>query len=274
MKKNNMSRSGLMRTLAVAALLLSVGLLPASAVTILSDTFSTGAAGAALNGAAVESYDSGSYGSAPLWVANVNTKYSGSGTITTAVAAQTLEGRIAITDPVSSIYSVQASITTNTADWVAIGFLGTTNISSATWTASNGALLWVYMRPDSLGNWVLYREGTASVLKTGNVKALLGSYSGSSAYTLTLNYNPTSMQANMLINGVDATNGWFNVSWSGGVDPTFAGAGFRENAVAGTIVGGPIIDDFSVTSVPEPSVAALLVVAASCGFFLRRKTVS
>lgn len=229
----------------------------AEAVTILSDSFSTGSSGTLLNGAAVQSYDSGLYGAAPLWIANTSTKYSGTGTITTMAAAQALEGRISITDPVSDIYSLQATVTPNTADWVAIGYMGTTNLSTA-WTSAGGALLWLYLRPDTNGNWVMYREATSTIIKTGNVKALLGSYSGSSAYTLTLNYNASTMQANLLINGVDATSGWFNVGWTGGVDPTFAGVGFRENSVAGTTAGGPIFDDFSLSSVPEPSTLALL----------------
>ncbi len=101
----------------------------------------------------------------------------------------------------------------------------------------------------SNGTWIL---GLAQA-KYSYISGTLAGFNASTPYTLTLNYNPTTYQASLAINGLDVSSGFRNLGITG--SPVVTTAGFSFSA---TGASSDTISNYSLTVVPEPSTVALV----------------
>lgn len=245
--------------LGMTSLLVVCGVMNASAVTVVSDNFNSGVANATLNGAAVSVYNASLYPvTAPTWTASALAVYdqTTSGVITSSTGAS-IQGLVSVPSVTSGVLTLQADVKVGSNDWIGIGFLKTTN-----WFDSNNPLFTsLNAAAAKIGT---YKNGAAGTVGISNV---ISGVSGTGTYTLKLVYDLDAATATTYLNG-----GLINTySITGLNSTTISYVGFRIASTSSTYDSGQF-DNFSYdyTAVPEPSTAALMVVA-SLGLVLSRR---
>lgn len=110
---------------AAGALLLPV---TASATVILADNF-TGTPGSAVNGTTIQTWDSGTYGSAPTWVASTTAVYNGAGDSIVSNVTGGFQLVAATPNQTSGNLTLEAtvSLVSGPIDWIGISFLQNTS---------------------------------------------------------------------------------------------------------------------------------------------------
>lgn len=232
------------KLLALSALLSLASVIPAFAAVIIADNFG-GTNNSQLNSAAVPTYDSALYSSAPTWVANSHVVYDSN----TATLNANNHGNSLVATPnqMGGILSLKADIKLDTAGWIGLAFY--TSASSSIFTATNPLTL------------MLTNEGTVSLRKNSTVDILgtwsIPSFDPGIVYTLELQYNRSAGTANVLLGGSQLNTSAIEIGSL--TDSTIGAVGFYVRKATGIDINlyGPEIAEFSYSSIPEPSTAAL-----------------
>lgn len=249
-----------MKALAGAALLISMfAATPAHATVIISDNFDSGTAGTALNGAAVQYYDSASYGSAPTWYGSAGTIYSATtaGVISSATNATTILGLVSVTDQSSGVMTLQADVRVGSSSWVGLGFLNGTN-----WFGTNNT---VFSILNGGGYVTTQKNGSTAV---GTSAAYTG-FVGTNTYTLKLVYDLDASTIKTYVNGTQMSS----YVLTGLNSSVINQLGFRIFNEGSAIADSGRIDNFiyDYAAVPEPSTFALFAGAGLMGLVLNRR---
>lgn len=234
---------------------------------ILSDSFNRANSG--LNGQTVESWNAGFYETAPTWSAPVNAVISG-GEVT-GNAHVGIYSRVATPNQTEGVLTISADIsfgTTNTAEWIGLGFALDTSVAL---TNSNNTLM-VILRNN--GTISLFKNGTSHTFYNQSWGAWNSvAFDPTATYNFELQYDRDAGTVNVRVDGA-------NVRLAPSVVGTLTSASFGSVGVqilpltGGNIVNNATVDNFLyTTSIPEPSAYAALVggVALAGGLIRRRR---
>lgn len=235
----------------------------ASATVLVSDSFAlngtTRTAGAGLDNLPPE-YETGS----AVWQ-SVFGRFGTSGGITTPDGFFGAGARIGITPPADNILSVSAQFSVATLDWGAIGFFQS---SSSSDRLNSDGLVWALVRPS--GDWTIFLNGTSTEVASGTIASF------SEPFTLGLSYDTSNQTARFytIIGSTETSlistnDGWFSTGFASGTTST--AAGFTLNGGGSTIENSPLVSNFSVTAIPEPSSAVLLLGAFGIAILVTRR---
>ncbi|MGE9291874.1 MAG: hypothetical protein ACQKBT_12820 [Puniceicoccales bacterium] len=250
---------------------ISIGILAseASAVTIVSDDFSTGGAGrtvgANLNGTSPQ-VGSGTWTN-PFGEAAHSTQYfefSDSGTLVRSLD-NGAESRIGFSAPEGSILTIRAEMTPiNGTGWSGVAF---TQDLTSSWYASQTVVAARIQNNQ-------FFMGNASDF--GAYSGTMSSFNWDQSYLLELSYNTDTEEARFQIYDGEVVVG--DTGWNGSFGGEVGAAAFSiRNPVLEnpTQVIEPFVGSFEVTSIPEPdSMAGLLALVVLGVAFGRRRIVS
>ena len=247
------------------------GFANAQAEIIFSEDFSgTSGAVSSLDGTAEDT-------SGAIWAANgfatdngiLNTgQFEGSATLATTLAADT-------------IYTLNLDVTSDSDDWVGLGFSenGSTSVANRPQDrfAQSGGRAWFLYRPEEGGaNPIADQVQIFGGSNTANGIADIDTdYSGAlttRTLTVILDTASTGFQADFLIDGVSQSSGFQSV---GGTLADFAHVGFTFEGPGGAAAGSISVDNFSFSgkaAIPEPSSMALLGLVSVVGLTRRRRS--
>lgn len=239
-RKNTMTT---IRQLLTTAALVGFTAIPASAVTtIYSHTFAGGSATDNSLNTTTTTVGGGTWVSSD-WRAN--------GTIATNTTVSNDDGAyLSFTPTTGKIYTLSMTATQptggNANGWLGLGFTaGNTASDTSFTTATINAAPWLLWRPSdaTAPSQVVTRLGPA--LTVDNVNE--GAFTGTQTLTMVLNTQAALWTAEWFVGGVSVRS-----AEAYATNPTINHVGFaRENGQ------GPTITSFSLTSIPEPSVALL-----------------
>lgn len=219
----------------------------AQSATLIEDTFSL--TGGRIVGDSLEGTVPAPIGVGSTWFGGIDTSSTVFISDGAVGASTTAENRININAP-SAVQTV--SITYKVGDasgWVGFGFL----FNEAGWF-DNASPVWEYVTPT--GQWVGFVRGVSETVFNTQIV----NFSSSSEYTFCLSLDVSNNMArayyingdNQEVNAVTTNDGWFAVDLS---DLTVNQVGFRLEGPG----GGTSVSEFSLTAVPEPNTAMLLL---------------
>jgi hypothetical protein len=238
--------------LTVFAGIICAGSAAQAATTIYSETFSNGSVGtpSALNGSTPDITTA-----AATWVASRWSENGTTGTIVTngnntTNTSDDDSAFLAFTPVAGNVYTLSATMTVpaggNTNGWVGLGFAATNTTTGSFW--ANGTAPWLLYRPSS--EVVSFAESLSTApnndlgVATNNI--IEGNYATSANFSIVLDTTGAAWTAEWFINAGSVRTETY------GTNPTIGYVGFgRENGNTSAI------DNFSLTVIPEPSVALL-----------------
>jgi hypothetical protein len=260
MKTYPYSHTLIRRMLALVGLFVagSVMATSASAVVILQDDFNTGSGG--LNTKPVPVYDSSLYQSQPTWVANNNIVFN-TGAITTDYNGNG-EMKVASPNLTTGTLALQADLTVATTGWIGIGFLANSSVSM--FDSSNPLV--VLLAPTGIVS--VFKNGTSSSVYTSPV---IADWNAAVSHQLRVEYNRDEGTVDVF---VDQTKLNSDSIALGSLNSTVIGSvGVRIQKASSSDITPfvPQIDNFSYSSIPEPSSSALLLCGGLFGWLLWRR---
>jgi hypothetical protein len=241
-------RSGIMSVLACLTLAFVLsGASPAMAVIIVSDNFTNGTPNTTLNGQLVQTYDTGTFATNPLWNATAQAIYStstnaGTPSVITISTNTGIQGLISVPNVINGVLTLQADVRIGNANWIGLTFANSLNIFS-----TNSPLLAIL---NTAGNVSTFENGTSTNLT--NTTAYSG-FQATNTYTFKMVYDLGAQNLSTYINGTLQSSN----AISGLNNSTINYIGFAFSGTNDT-PGSPQLGNFSYTVVPEPSSIALI----------------
>jgi hypothetical protein len=234
-------RSRIISMLACAALSSASSAL---ATVIVSDNFTNGTPNTTLNGQLVQTHDTGTFSTPPMWNASAEAIYSTStnaGTrsvITINANGAQINGFINVPNVTNGVLTLQANVRIGNADWIGLSFA---NASNDAFNTNNPALVIL----NTTGYLSVFKNGSADTLEPG-----LGPYSefqATNTYILKMVYDLGAQNLSTYINGTLQSSN----AISGLNNATIGYIGFAFSGTNST-VGSPQLGNFSYTVVPKP----------------------